>query len=126
MCESQRTPLRRGAHRFPVELTASPCLSQQMPPVLSKVCESCGTQEASCWYGKRGGPHWCKKAACMRAGGYLPPLQGRRQKRARTGGEGSEGGGPNEEEMLAAEPIPLIWELLGVEGQLYCGGVAEV
>ena len=98
-----------------------------MPLAGSKVCDNCGTEEASCWYGKAGGPHWCKKAACMRAGGYLPPLQGRRQKRARTGGEGSEqGGGPNEEEMLAAEPIPLIWELLGVEGQLYCGGVAEV
>ena len=98
----------------------------QMPLAGSKVCDNCGTQEASCWYGKAGGPHWCKKAACMRAGGYLPPLQARGGKRARSGGEGSDGAGPNEEDMLAAEPIPHVWELLAVEGQRFCGRVAEL
>ena len=98
----------------------------QMPLAGSKVCDNCGTQEASCWYGKAGGPHWCKKAACMRAGGYLPPLQARRGKRARSGGEGSDGAGPNDEDMLAVEPIPPVWELLAVEGQRFCGRVAKV
>ena len=97
-----------------------------MPAVRSKVCDNCGTEEASCWYGKAGGPHWCKKSACMRAGGYLPPLQGRRSRRARAAYEESEAGGQIEEEPLAPEPIPLIWELLSVEGQRCCSVVAIV
>jgi hypothetical protein len=36
-------------------------------------CSSCGTTNASIWYGKKDGPKYCKKAGCMRQGGYLMP-----------------------------------------------------
>ena len=36
-------------------------------------CAVCGTDKASIWYGKRAGDKYCKKAECMRAGGYLKP-----------------------------------------------------
>ena len=35
-------------------------------------CTKCGTTHASIWYGKKG-EKFCKKADCLRAGGYLPP-----------------------------------------------------
>ena len=48
-------------------------------------CASCGTTVASIWYGKKDEEKYCKKAACMRAGGYLSPkkLKGTTAKRAR-------------------------------------------
>ena len=36
-------------------------------------CSNCGVTQASIWYGKRTGHRYCKKAECMRAGGYLGP-----------------------------------------------------
>ena len=36
-------------------------------------CSNCGATHASIWYGKRSGHKYCKKAECMRAGGYLGP-----------------------------------------------------
>jgi hypothetical protein len=36
-------------------------------------CSECGATQASIWYGRRGGPKYCKKADCLRAGGYLLP-----------------------------------------------------
>ena len=35
-------------------------------------CACCGTTMASIWYGKKGTEKFCKRAECMRAGGYLP------------------------------------------------------
>ena len=48
-------------------------------------CTCCGTTMASIWYGKKGGDKFCKKAACMREGGYLAAkkLKGTAAKRAR-------------------------------------------
>eukprot|EP00966_Prymnesium_polylepis_P219427 5076764-Prymnesium_polylepis.1 len=36
-------------------------------------CAECGTTFASIWYGKKGQAKYCKKAECMRVGGYLAP-----------------------------------------------------
>ena len=50
-------------------------------------CAECGATWASIWYGKRGEEKYCKKADCMRAGGYLAPrkAKGAAAKRARAG-----------------------------------------
>ena len=50
-------------------------------------CHECGATQASIWYGKRGEPKYCKKADCMRAGGYLAlkKPKGAASKRARPG-----------------------------------------
>ena len=39
-------------------------------------CAKCGATQASIWYGKRVGDKYCKKAECMREGGYLAPTEG--------------------------------------------------
>ena len=70
-----------------------------MPDAMNKVCDHCGATETSAWYGKRPGPYWCKLANCMRAGGYLPPLTGRRSKRQRTAD--ADGGLEDDEPSLA-------------------------
>ena len=36
-------------------------------------CVHCGASWASIWYGKREADKYCKKAVCMRQGGYLLP-----------------------------------------------------
>ena len=38
-------------------------------------CACCGATTASIWYGKKGADKFCKKADCLRAGGYLAPKQ---------------------------------------------------
>ena len=40
-------------------------------PIEGGPCSCCGATAASIWYGKKDGPKNCKKAECMRAGGYL-------------------------------------------------------
>ena len=39
------------------------------------------------WHGKKPGPYFCKKAECMRVGGYLPPKKGRRASKRRLADE---------------------------------------
>ena len=57
------------AHSLPsrFSLPAAPCAEM----IEGGPCASCGTTLASIWYGKRGGDKYCKKAICMREGGYL-------------------------------------------------------
>ena len=56
-------------------------------------CACCGATQASIWYGKKDEMKYCKKAACMRAGGYLAAQERKKEKekkvkRARGGGLG--------------------------------------
>ena len=48
-------------------------LSVWVPVLEGGPCSHCGATQASIWYGKREGHRFCKKADCMRAGGYLKP-----------------------------------------------------
>ena len=58
---------------------------------------------ASIWYGKRDEEKYCKKAACMCAGGYLAPkkLKGVAAKRARVQAVKEE----SDEEILGEYPL---------------------
>ena len=69
--------------------------------------------EASAWYGKPPGPRSCKKAACRRALGLGPALQGR--KRGRSAGTGS---ADDEEEDTAGQLY--LHELEEIYGSRFC------
>ena len=66
-----------GYNQFPARAkTSSPLLCNHLRRPLrsddrGRPCHECGATQASIWYGKRGEPKYCKKADCMRAGGYL-------------------------------------------------------
>ena len=37
-------------------------------------CAHCASDSSTAWYGGRNNPQYCRKNACMRAGGYRKPL----------------------------------------------------
>ena len=37
-------------------------------------CAHCDSDSSTVWYGGRNNPQYCRKNACLRAGGYRPPL----------------------------------------------------
>ena len=71
-------------------------------------CACCGATEASIWYGKKEADQYCKRAECMRAGGYLPP---KKLKRARA--------------VAAAGAEPAVAELGAVEQSAHDGAWIE-
>ena len=79
-------------------------------------CACCGATQASIWYGKKDENKYCKKAACMRAGGYLAPMKKEREKkvkRARGGGDVKEE--PEDEEVVNLDTT--VTELIDIYGQ---------
>ena len=78
-------------------------------------CACCGATQASIWYGKKDEMKYCKKAACMRAGGYLAPKKEKEKKvkRARGGGDVKEE--PEEEEVVNLDTT--VTELVDMYGQ---------
>ena len=75
-------------------------------------CACCGATQASIWYGKKDESKYCKKAACMRAGGYLAPKKEKKLKRARGGDVKEE---PEEEEVVNLDTT--VTELVDIYGQ---------
>ena len=77
-------------------------------------CACCGATQASIWYGKKDEMKYCKKAACMRAGGYLAPKKEKEKKvkRARGGDVKEE---PEEEEVVNLDTT--VTELIDIYGQ---------
>jgi hypothetical protein len=67
-------------------------------------CAHCGATEASIWYGKKDALQYCKKADCMRAGGYPAP---KKLKRARAVAPGAE---------------PAVAELVSLEQSAHADG----
>ena len=43
----------------------SECMGDDAAVPEGPVCHICGATEASCWYGRKGGPRFCKKAKCV-------------------------------------------------------------
>ena len=72
----RRAILGLGVHYHPMLAHSLPSPSHCLPVPSAQMieggpCACCGATEASIWYGKKGGEKYCKKAACMREGGYL-------------------------------------------------------
>ena len=81
-------------------------------------CACCGATQASIWYGKKDDMKYCKKAACMREGGYLAPKKDLKEKqkklkRARGGGDVKEE--PEDEEVVNLDTT--VTELVDIYGQ---------
>ena len=76
-------------------------------------CAHCGATFASIWYGKRDEDKYCKKADCIRAGGYLAPkkLKGVAAKRARVQAVKEE----SEDEIINVDL--MVSEVIDVYGQ---------
>ena len=76
-------------------------------------CACCGATVASIWYGKKDNEKYCKKAACMRAGGYLAPKKEKEKKLKRARGDVKEE--PEEEDVINLDTT--VTELVDIYGQ---------
>ena len=65
-------PVSPASYRFYLSFSSSACQGAMVrSPVEGGPCTMCKCKQSSLWYGRRDGPKYCKKRACMRAGGYL-------------------------------------------------------